>query len=189
MRGYPQPENVPVSEFFQILSRIGSLIVSRRLCDDRLKEISGLTEIRRSLRGEGRYMALVISPLGIVSNLSEYRVDEATWNEGCIHIRRRAQSVIVSVDFDRLTGPAIAAALYEIADMRPKKICLSQRERITGEVLIGFGPAFQRICKVFATSLSKGSAQTYSDRPAASDADFFHADISREDNETDSHAK
>src|ERR1044072_310700 len=97
-------------------------------------------------------MALMISPMGIVSTLSENGEGEATGNEGCIHIRRGAKSVIVSVDFERLTGPAIAAALYELADMGPTKICLTAGESRTVEVMVGFDAAFRRICKIFASA-------------------------------------
>ena len=91
----------------------------------------------------------MISPVGVVSTQSEDGWGVTTGNEGCIHIRRRAKSVIVSVDFERLTGPAIAAALYELADMQPTKICLiSDGNRI--EVLVGFESAFRRICELFA---------------------------------------
>ena len=94
-------------------------------------------------------MALMISPVGVVSTLSGAGWGDATANEGCIHIRRGAKSVIVSVDFERVTGPAIAAALYELADMQPAKICLTAGENRI-EVLVGFESAFRRICKVFA---------------------------------------
>jgi hypothetical protein len=76
---------------------------------------------RSVLSVTGKRMSLVIGPLGIVSNLSNDSAGEATWNEGCIHIRQRARSVIMSVDSDLLTGPAVAAALYELADMQPQK--------------------------------------------------------------------
>jgi hypothetical protein len=95
-------------------------------------------------------MALMIGPLGTVSNLAGDRVDDATWKEGCIHICRRGLSVIVSLNFDRLTGPAIAAALYEIGDMEPDKICLTVGGNGIPEVLIGFELAFRRLCEVFA---------------------------------------
>jgi hypothetical protein len=97
-------------------------------------------------------VALIISSSGTVSDLSEYQVDEASWNEGCIHIRQRGQSVIMSVDFDRLTGPAIAAALYELGDMRPKTICLAIDENRITEILVGFEAALRRICTVFANA-------------------------------------
>src|SRR4051812_9215293 len=97
-------------------------------------------------------MALVIGPLGAVSNLAGDRADDAPWKEGCIHIRRRAQSVIVSIDFDRLTGPAIAAALYELGDMEPERICLTADENGITEVLIGIEAAFRRFCEIFANT-------------------------------------
>ncbi len=97
-------------------------------------------------------MALVISPIGVVSILSEDRGCDAVWNEGCIQILQRAESVIISVDFERLTEPAIAAALYELADMRPKKICLTARGDRTIGVLVGFKPAFKRVCEIFANA-------------------------------------
>jgi hypothetical protein len=100
---------------------------------------------------EGK-MALVICRSGIVSELSEDRVEEAPWNEGCIHIRRREQSVTMSVNFNRLTVPAIAAALYELGDMRPKQICLAVGESGIAEVLVGFEAALHRICEVFANA-------------------------------------
>jgi hypothetical protein len=64
-------------------------------------------------------VALVISSSGTVTDLSDDQVDDVAWNAGCIHIRQLGQSVIMSVAFDRLTGPAIAAALYELGDTRP----------------------------------------------------------------------
>ena len=97
-------------------------------------------------------MARVISRMGVVSTLSDDKVDEAIWQEGCIHIRQRAKSVIVSVDFERLTGSAIAAALYELADRQPTTICLSAGENRIIEVLVGFELAFRRICKMFANA-------------------------------------
>src|ERR1051325_1663963 len=97
-------------------------------------------------------MALVISPLGIVSDLSRGQVDNATWNERGIHIRRRGQSVTMSVAFDRLTGPAIAAALYELGDIRPSRICLAPGESGIAEILVGFESAFHRLCEVFANA-------------------------------------
>lgn len=99
----------------------------------------------------GRKMALVIGPLGSVSNLDDDRAGDATWNGGCIHIRRRTRSVVVSVDFNRLTGPAVAAALYEIADMEPDRICFTTSENTTTELLIGFEPAFRRLREIFAS--------------------------------------
>jgi hypothetical protein len=107
-------------------------------------------------------MALVISQVGVVSNLSEDRVGDATWNEGCIHVRQRAQSVIISVDFERLTGPAVAAALYELADMRPKQICLTAGKNTIIEVMVGFESAFKRICEIFANANTREDG---SDRP------------------------
>src|ERR1041384_5778703 len=95
-------------------------------------------------------MALMISPVGVVSTQSEDGWGVTTGNEGCIHIRRRAKSVIVSVDFEHLTGPAIAAALYELADMQPTKVCLTAGKNRTVEVLVGFEAAFRRICEIFA---------------------------------------
>jgi hypothetical protein len=115
-------------------------------------------------------MTLVIRPSGIVTNLPENKINEAIWNEGCLHIRRRAQSVTMSVAFDRLTAPAIAAALYELADMRPTKICLVGNENQMNEVLVGFRPAFKRICDIFEIVLSEEGAQSHSDEPAASKA-------------------
>jgi hypothetical protein len=97
----------------------------------------------------GEKMALVIRAAGAVSNLSDDRADDATWSGGCIRFRRKGQSVVVSVDFDRLTGPAIAAALYELGDMQPKEICLAVGESGITEVLVGFESAFHRLCKVF----------------------------------------
>src|ERR1041384_1987071 len=96
-------------------------------------------------------MALVVSSLGTVSNLADDRAVDATRKEGCIHIRRRARSVIVSVDFDRLTGPAIAAALYELGDMELDKICLTVGENKITEVLVGWGPAAQRLCELLTS--------------------------------------
>jgi hypothetical protein len=58
--------------------------------------------------------------------------------------------VIISVDFERLTGSAIAAALYELADMRPTKICLTAGENAVIKVMVGFESAFKRICEIFA---------------------------------------
>src|SRR4051794_15948346 len=97
-------------------------------------------------------MALMISPMGVVSTLSKDGGGDATGTEGCIHIRRGAKSVTVSVDFERLTGPAIAAALYELADMQPTKVCLTAGENRTIEVLVGFDSAFRRICELFANA-------------------------------------
>lgn len=115
-------------------------------------------------------MVLVISPMGIVSDMSEDEVDDALWSEGCIHIYRRAQSVTMSVVFDRLTAPAVAAALYELADMRPAQVSLVERENRMNEILVGFRPAFQRICDIFTIVLSEERAQARSEGPAASDA-------------------
>ena len=98
-------------------------------------------------------MTLVIGPLGTVSDLANDRVDDATRNEGCIHIHRTAGSVILSVAFDRLTGPAIAAALYELYDMRSEKICLVISKNDIIEILIGLELIFRRICAVYANAL------------------------------------
>jgi hypothetical protein len=97
-------------------------------------------------------MALVISTWGTVANLRDDQVNDATWDQGCVRIRRTRQSVIVSVDSDRLTGPAIAATLYELADMEPQKICLAIGKNRIIEVLIGVEAAFRRICNVFESS-------------------------------------
>jgi hypothetical protein len=103
---------------------------------------AGLSSKSASSLHAGEKMALVIGLLGAVSTLGDNRAGDATWNEGCIHIRQRAQLAIVSIDFDRLTGPAIAAALYELGDMEPGKICLTAGKNGTTEVLIGFKPPF-----------------------------------------------
>jgi hypothetical protein len=117
-------------------------------------------------------MALVISSLGTVSDLSEDQVDEASWNAGCIHIRQRGQSVIMSVAFDRLTGPAIAAALYELGDMQPKKICFASSESGIPEVLIGFELAFHRLCTVFASANIPEECTGMPSLPGPIDSDF-----------------
>ena len=70
-------------------------------------------------------MALLVSPLGVISDLPDDQVGPATWNEGCVRLCRGGESVVVSVDLDRLTGPAIAATLYELADMQPHAICVA----------------------------------------------------------------
>jgi hypothetical protein len=97
-------------------------------------------------------MALVISRIGAVSTLSEEGAGDETWNEGCIHIRQRAQSVIISVDFERLTEPAIAAAFYELADMRPQHICLIAGQNNIIEVLGEFQSALKRIYELLANA-------------------------------------
>ena len=123
-------------------------------------------------------MALVISSLGIVSDVPEDQIDNVIWDEGYIHIRRRRQSVIMYIAFDRLTGPAVAAALYELADMQPNKVCLVGHENRINDVLVGFRPAFKRICDVFSIVLSEETAQTCSGWPAASEAGLLQGEAS-----------
>jgi hypothetical protein len=82
--------------------------------------------------------------------LSNHQVDDTIGGNGCIRIHRRARWVVMSINFDRLTRVAIAAALYELADMRPENICLVVGENRISEVLVGFGLAFNRICEIFA---------------------------------------
>jgi hypothetical protein len=95
-------------------------------------------------------MALVVSPLGVISDLPDDHVGAANWNEGCVRICRGGESVVVAVDSDRLTGPAIAATLYELADMRPRAICFAfEAERII-QVIVGTAEAFPHIYEVFA---------------------------------------
>ncbi len=60
--------------------------------------------------------------------------------------------MIVSVNFHSLTGQAIAAALYELSDMRPKNICLTVAQNSIFQVLFGFYSAFKRICEIFANA-------------------------------------
>jgi hypothetical protein len=115
-------------------------------------------------------MVLAITPAGMVSNLSEDQIDEATWDDACIHISRRARSAIVSVDFRRVTSPAIAAALYEIADLRPKEITLFGNDNRMSEVLAGFQPAFQRLCDIFNIILSEEDGQAHTDGPTPVEA-------------------
>src|SRR3954470_8881362 len=112
-------------------------------------------------------MALVIGPLGIMSNLSKGHIDTATWDERCIYIRRRGQSVTMSVIFDRLTGPAIAAALYELGDMRPNKTYLITGANRKVEVLVGFEAAFHRLCEVFANASIHEECQVMSWLPGS----------------------
>ena len=124
-------------------------------------------------------MALVIGPLGTVSNLADDRAYDAPWKEGCIHIRRRARSVIVSIDFDRLTGPAIAAALYELGDMEPEKICLTVGDKGITEVLIGFEPAFRRLCEIFANT---DIGEECPDAPWMSSGTIHYSDVKHQSN-------
>ena len=118
----------------------------------------------------------MISPMGVVSTLSEAGGGEATGNEGCIHIRQGAKSVIVSVDFERLTGPAIAAALYELADMQPTKVCLTSGGNKI-EVLVGFEAAFRRICQTFANADVRENG---SDTPWMSGGTPGHFEVNRQ---------
>jgi hypothetical protein len=95
-------------------------------------------------------MTLVVSPRGVVSDLPEDQVGAPNWNEACVRVSRGAESVIVSVDCDRLTGPAIAATLYELADLRPNAICFAFETKRTIQIIIGATQTFPRIYKVFA---------------------------------------
>jgi hypothetical protein len=58
--------------------------------------------------------------------------------------------VIVSVKSDCLTGPAVAATLYELADMRPHAVCFAFETKNVIQIIIGAARAFSRIYKVFA---------------------------------------
>jgi hypothetical protein len=134
----------------------------------------------------GGKMALVISRIGVVSTLSEDGGSNAIWNEGCIHIRQRAQSVIITVDFERLTGPAIAAALYELADLQPKQVCLTADKDTIIEVMVGFEWASRRLCEIFANANIREDG---SDRPLLSSGTCNSFEVKHQsENETYLHA-
>lgn len=106
---------------------------------------------------------LTITPAGVVSDLSKDSFDEAKWDDACIHIFPHSRSVIVSVNFSRVSASAIAAALYVIVDLRPTKITLFGSDNNISKVLGGFQSGFQRLCEIFNIILSEEDEQMHID--------------------------
>src|SRR5690349_24876486 len=81
-------------------------------------------------------------------------LSSAIWRKGSIHIRDDKGGIIVSLSPSLVTEPALAAAVYAIADINPKHISLIMEESNSIAVVFhtNWQMACDRICELVAAN-------------------------------------
>lgn len=107
-------------------------------------------------------MELLIDDHGNASETVDGAIYDAVWKRGFIHIRQAKRSVIVSLCPELVNGTTVTAALYEVADLRPARVCvITNHADSVAEVFAECKDALRSICEIVSTGGRQSRGHSY----------------------------